>query len=89
MINRASVQLWGKAGQTAGPPKSAGKKRDRESDCLFPLSKIAHWSILLRGNGVFFIIADPAAELRPHSPHDRPHSLHDRPLAPMIGPIVP
>ena len=33
MINRASVQLWGKAGQSAGPPKSAGKKRDRESDC--------------------------------------------------------
>ena len=29
MINRASVQLWGKAGQTAGPPKSAGKKSDR------------------------------------------------------------
>ena len=28
MINRASVQLWGKAGQTAGPPKSAGKKSD-------------------------------------------------------------
>ena len=26
MINRASVQLWGKAGQSAGPPKSAGKK---------------------------------------------------------------
>ena len=66
-----------------------GKKGIAESDCLFPLSKIAHWSILLRGNGVFFIIADPAAELRPHSPHDRPHSLHDRPLAPLIGPIVP
>ena len=56
----------------------------------FPLSKIAHWSILLRGNGVFFIIADPAAELgphsphdRPHSPHDRPHSLHDRPHSPL------
>ena len=29
MINRASVQLWGKAGQTAGPPKSAGKKSCR------------------------------------------------------------
>ena len=28
MINRASVQLWGKAGQSAGPPKSAGKKSD-------------------------------------------------------------
>ena len=23
--------MWGKAGQSAGPPKSAGKKRDRES----------------------------------------------------------
>ena len=32
MINRASVQLWGKAGQSAGPPKSAGKKRDRQRD---------------------------------------------------------
>ena len=64
MINRASVQLWGKAGQSAGPPKSAGKKRDRESDCLFPLSKIAHLSILLRGNDVFFGIADPAARIR-------------------------
>ena len=30
MINRASVQLWGKAGQTAGPPKSAGKKFHRQ-----------------------------------------------------------
>ena len=29
MINRASVQLWAIAGQTAGPPKSAGKKRGR------------------------------------------------------------
>ena len=28
-----------------------GKKGIAESDCLFPLSKIAHWSILLRGNG--------------------------------------
>ena len=74
MINRASVQLWGKAGQSAGPPKSAGKKRDRESDCLFPLSKIAHWSILLRGNDIFFGIADPAAGLGP--------------IVPMIGPIV-
>ena len=26
MINRASVPMWGKAGQSAGPPKSAGKK---------------------------------------------------------------
>ena len=26
MINRASVPMWGKAGQPAGPPKSAGKK---------------------------------------------------------------
>ena len=33
MINRASVQLWGKAGHQAGPPKSAGKKSDRRSDC--------------------------------------------------------
>ena len=70
-----------------------GKKVIAESDCLFPLSKIAHWSILLRGNDIFSglprVIADPAAELRPHSPHDRPHSLHDRPLAPLIGPIVP
>ena len=32
MINRASVQLWGKAGQSAGPPKSAGKKSDRRRD---------------------------------------------------------
>ena len=31
MINRASVQLWGKAGQSAGPPKSAGKTNDRRS----------------------------------------------------------
>ena len=33
MINRASVQLWGKAGQSAGPPKSAGKKSDWYPDC--------------------------------------------------------
>ena len=33
MINRASVQLWGKAGHPAGPPKSAGKKNYRRSDC--------------------------------------------------------
>ena len=26
MINRASVRMWGKAGQSAGPQKSAGKK---------------------------------------------------------------
>ena len=26
MINRASVQLWGIAGQSAGPPKWPGKK---------------------------------------------------------------
>ena len=31
MINRASVQLWGKAGHPAGPPKSAGKKSDRQN----------------------------------------------------------
>ena len=64
MINRASVQVWGKAGQPAGPPKSAGKKSDCESDRLFPLSKIAHLSILLKGNGVFFGIAIPAARIR-------------------------
>ena len=29
MINRASVQMWGKAGQPAGPPKMPGKKRGR------------------------------------------------------------
>ena len=33
MINRASVPMWGKAGQSAGPPKSAGKKSDCESYC--------------------------------------------------------
>ena len=27
MINRASVQLWGIVGQSAGPPKWAGKKK--------------------------------------------------------------
>ena len=32
MINRASVPVWGKAGQSVGPPKSAGKKSGRESD---------------------------------------------------------
>ena len=32
MINRASVQLWGKAGQSAGPPKSAGKKSGTQLD---------------------------------------------------------
>ena len=31
MINRASVQLWGIAGQSAGPPKWPGKKSDRGS----------------------------------------------------------
>ena len=31
MINRASVPMWGKAGQSAGPPKSAGKKSYREN----------------------------------------------------------
>ena len=28
MINRASVQMWGIVGQSAGPPKWAGKNRD-------------------------------------------------------------
>ena len=28
MINRASVQLWGRVGQTAGPPKWGGRKSD-------------------------------------------------------------
>ena len=39
MINRASVQWWGKAGQPAGPPKSAGKKsgRDRLSGGTDPI----------------------------------------------------
>ena len=37
MINRASVQLWGKAGQTAGPPKSAGKKSDCRSGGTDPI----------------------------------------------------
>ena len=32
MINRASVPMWGKAGQPAGPPKSAGKKFCRRGD---------------------------------------------------------
>ena len=32
MINRASVQCGGIAGQPAGPPKSAGKKSYRRSD---------------------------------------------------------
>ena len=68
---------------------SLGKNVVAKVIAPFPLSEIAHWSILLRGNDIFFGIADPAAELRPHSPHDRPHSLHDRPLAPLIGPIVP
>ena len=30
----------------------------------FPLSKIAHWSILLRRNDICFGIADPAARIR-------------------------
>ena len=30
MINRASVQLWGIVGQSAGPPKWAGKKKGRD-----------------------------------------------------------
>ena len=33
MINRASVQLWDIVGQSAGPPKWAGKKSDRGRDC--------------------------------------------------------
>ena len=33
MINRASVQLWGRVGQTAGPPKWAVKKKDCQGDC--------------------------------------------------------
>ena len=32
MINRASVPMWGIAGQPAGPPKWAGKKKDRGRD---------------------------------------------------------
>ena len=32
MINRASVQLWGIVGQSAGPPKWAGKNRDWDRD---------------------------------------------------------
>ena len=33
MINRASVPMWGIAGQPAGPPKWAGKKNDRRIVC--------------------------------------------------------
>ena len=33
MINRASVQLWGRVGQTAGPPKWAVKKNCCQGDC--------------------------------------------------------
>ena len=37
MINRASVQMWGIVGQSAGPPKWAGKNLDwdrcRDRDC--------------------------------------------------------
>ena len=49
MINRASVQLWGRAGQTAGPPKWAVKKNDRDcyrdcrscgTDPIFPTQRI-------------------------------------------------
>ena len=48
MINRASVQLWGRVGQTAGPPKWAVKKkmiadRDRRicgTDPIFPTQRI-------------------------------------------------
>ena len=57
MINHvASVQLWGlmavfrRQGEATWEKKGS-PKRIAESDCLFPLSKIAHWSILLRGNG--------------------------------------
>ena len=35
MINRASVPMWGIAGKSAGPPKSAGKK-----SCRRPLYQI-------------------------------------------------
>ena len=31
MIHRASVQLWGIVRQSAGPPKSAGRKKGRRS----------------------------------------------------------
>ena len=54
--------------------ESLGKISIAKVIAPFPLSKIAHWSILLRGNGVFFGIADPAAGLGP--------------IVPMIGPIV-
>ena len=51
-----------------------GKKGIAETDCLFPLSKTVHWSILLTGNGIFSGIGFPATGLGP--------------IVPMIGPIV-
>ena len=75
MINHvASVQLWGLMAVFRRQGEGTWEKNDRESDCLFPLSKIARWSILLRGNDICFGIAFPAAGLGP--------------IVPMIGPIV-
>ena len=57
MINHvASVQLWGLMAVVGAEGEGTCEKKGSpkviaESDCLFPLSKIAHWSILLRGNG--------------------------------------
>ena len=41
----------GQSRTTSRAAKIGWEKKDRESDCLFPLSKIAHLSILLKGNG--------------------------------------
>ena len=40
MINRASVQLWGIAGQSAGPPKWPGKKSYTGSGIADPAARI-------------------------------------------------
>ena len=49
MINRASVQLWGIAGQSAGPPKSAGKKSDRH------VEEMQKRNLVEIGTSIFFL----------------------------------
>ena len=65
MINRASVQLWGIVGQSAGPPKWAGKNlyrdRDRRAGATDPILSTQR---MPRGRDPVFIYTKNAARRR-------------------------
>ena len=61
MINRASVQLWDIVGQSAGPPKWAGKNRVCRSCATDPILSTQR---IPRGRDPENFLGDDAAENR-------------------------